>query len=280
MGGWGSSSVGTKLRDKKNSGTKRRASERRGRKGARAEERERKGQSLIADGGHFEVFFTAINNPERTSSREPLTRAPRGKDRGVLAIADSFVPVPKEHLFVPLRISALLSSFLLRAFIFLRFSFHFRDPPLRTSRPSVYHFSCGVLEAISTWKCPAWGHVGHEGTYTTYFEARRNNVSPLVGSGDRSITGVLRFQALTSGIYWAPVPRESRWVREVSEVGHGVLWVKSTDKGDKVFRVFQNSWCELESNLMDVTDVNMKIHGAPVECYLNFLLVAQGNLTV
>lgn len=43
----------------------------------------KEGMSLIArlneprrDGGHFEVFFTAINNPERTSFRE-LTRASR-----------------------------------------------------------------------------------------------------------------------------------------------------------------------------------------------------------
>jgi len=102
------------------------------------------------DGGHFEVFFTAINNPERTSFRE-LTQA-RGR---IEACRDS-------SSFMPL--STLLFLLIARSYILLLLS-----------RLQAALFVKQYLPGSSVHRG------GYKGTYTTYFETRKNNVSSLVG---------------------------------------------------------------------------------------------------
>lgn len=133
-----------------------------------------------------------------------MTRALRAAGIEACApIAHSFVPAPGLSLCFSSNL-ALLSIFIFVVHPFPSFEPTFLlsfIPPsfllLLFVRPSV-----SVLfrsAAISTWKCPPWGHVGHEGTYTTYFEGRRNNVSPLVGP----VIGRLRERAASS-LYAGP----------------------------------------------------------------------------
>ena len=113
-------------------------------------------------GGHFEVvvFFTTINNPERTSFRDTGESSRERKGRGGERCDNSFlgasiVTCPPPSLFFFVSVMRLFPRVIL-----------------------------ALRRAISTWGLmSAREHVGHEGIYTTYFETRRSNVSTLVGAG-------------------------------------------------------------------------------------------------
>lgn len=120
----------------------------------RKEREEHLSLSLIArpsesrrDGGDFEVFFTAINNPERTSFRELDTGVPPERGSRCAAIA-ALIYV---HLYQPLPLAPSFSFFL-----FLPF-----------------------CQIISIWKWYPGGPRSH--LHDLFRATRRNNVSPLVG---------------------------------------------------------------------------------------------------
>lgn len=82
--------------------------------------------------------------------------------------------------------------------------------PLLPARPCIGPFF--VYDAISTWKCPPWGHVGHEGTYTTYFDGEIMSLhwwAPVIGRLRERAASSLSF-SLSTGPDFRYGPAERR----------------------------------------------------------------------
>lgn len=92
-----------------------------------------------------------------------------------------------------------------------------------------------LRQAISTWKqCPPRGYVGYKGTYTTYFESRRNNVSPLVGQMIGRLSTAcpgFRGPGLPASLSSSQKPRRSVIYPKWSTVSN----TKSSDKEDEIY---------------------------------------------
>lgn len=103
--------------------------------------------------------------------------------------------------------------------------------PLLPARPCIGPFF--VYDAISTWKCPPWGHVGHEGTYTTYFDGEIMSLhwwAPVIGRlRERAASSLsLSLHGLGPDFRYGPAERRKSAESVIYPKWSTVLPVKST----------------------------------------------------
>ena len=102
---------------------------------------------------------------------------------------------------------------------------------LLPARPCIGPFF--VYDAISTWKCPPWGHVGHEGTYTTYFDGEIMSLhwwAPVIGRlRERAASSLsLSLHGLGPDFRYGPAERRKSAESVIYPKWSTVLPVKST----------------------------------------------------